>query len=145
MDDSSTAILATTQTIPKNSLRQRRGRTTSRKPRCEFRILGKPTSCVCFAARTHGKSRISPNLTNFFRSRTSPSAKDGDYSAARHGRRKLLGCTPLTGRRSERFEKPFAASCCRAGSSFGASCSNNKIAIITWYPSPEGIRRRASR
>jgi hypothetical protein len=36
-----------------------------------------------------------------------------------------------------------------AGSSFGASCSNNKIAIITWYPSPEsirllkGIRRRA--
>jgi hypothetical protein len=60
MDDSSTAILATTQTIPKNSLRQRRGRTTSRKPRCEFRILGKPTSCVCFAARTHGKSRISP-------------------------------------------------------------------------------------
>src|SRR5580704_10782810 len=63
----------------------------------------------------------------------------------RNRRRKLLGFTPLTGRPSERFEKPFATSCCCAGSSFGASCSNNKIAIITWYPSPESIRRRASR
>jgi len=34
---------------------------------------------------------------------------------------------------------------CCAGSSSGASCSNNKIATITWYPSPEGIRRRAPR
>src|SRR5580704_15961119 len=91
------------------------------------------------------QNRITNHYDQFFHVKnTSPSANDGDFFGRPAPAAKTIGLHPLTGRPSERFEKPFAASCCCAGSSFGGSCGNNKIATITWYRSPEGIRRRAS-